>query len=205
MRKRLPHEIPRADPQLLHRLPRHPIVVVAENIRSLHNVGSLFRTADGARIEKLYLTGFTGTPERAEVRKTALGAEEAVPWQHHPDTPELLASLRASGYRIAALELTDQSRSYLDVQAEDFPLALVVGNELTGVSDAALQLCDFALEIPQYGLKHSLNVAVAFGIAVFALVHRYREACGLPEFFDPEREATLPFPTRPPVPDRKTR
>ncbi|MCX7906538.1 MAG: RNA methyltransferase [Bacteroidetes bacterium] len=191
MRKLLPLEIRRPSLEELLRLPRHPIVLVAENIRSLHNVGSFFRTADGARIEKVYLTGFTGTPERAEVRKTALGAEASVPWEHDPDTLAVLERLRAAGYRIAALELTDRSRPYHAVRPEEFPLALVVGNELTGVSDAALQRCDFALEIPQYGIKHSLNVSVAAGVVLFTLVHLYREACGLPSGYTPEQEHLL--------------
>ena len=144
---------------------RLPVVAILEDIRSLYNVGSIFRTSDGAHIEKLITVGYTPHPPRKEIEKTALGATETVPHEHFATIEEAVASLR--GFRIAALEIAANSRSVFELTREDFPLALIIGNEITGVSDRALALCDMAIEIPMLGAKHSLNVAVAYGIAIF--------------------------------------
>jgi tRNA G18 (ribose-2'-O)-methylase SpoU len=182
MRKLLHHEIPRPDPETLRQLPRHPIVAVLDNIRSIYNVGAIFRTADAARIDHLYLTGITGTPEHRQLHKTALGAEATVPWTYVRDPVSLVESLRQQGYCIAVLELTDTPTYTHQVPEEAFPLALVVGHELYGVQPALIERADLALEIPQFGSKQSLNVAVAFGIAVFDLVRQYRRLQGDPLF-----------------------
>ena len=174
MRKLAWDEIDRPDPEALKRLPRHPVAVVAHNIRSIYNVGALFRTGDAARIEHLYLTGYTGTPDHKDLHKTALGAQDLVPWSTEEDVGALLDRLRDQGYTIAALELTDTSAPPAAVAPASFPLALVLGNEVHGVDSAVLDACDIALELPQYGAKQSLNVSVAFGIAVYDLVRRYR-------------------------------
>jgi len=149
---------------------RHPIVVIADNIRSIYNVGSIFRTCDAARIEKLYLTGYTPYPPRPEIEKVALGSTQSVPWEHYKNPVEVVEKLRKDGFKIACLELTDQSRKYYEVDKLDFPLCLILGNELTGVSNELISVSDFALEIPQYGYKHSMNVSVACGIALFELL-----------------------------------
>ncbi|ARA92289.1 rRNA methyltransferase [Rhodothermaceae bacterium RA] len=174
MRKLRHHEIPRPDPDTLARLPRHPIAVVIDNVRSLYNVGSMFRTSDAARVEHVYLTGITGTPEHPGLHKTALGAQDTVPWSYHPRIEPVLDELRAAGHTLAILEITDTPGRIDDLTLAHFPLTLVVGNELHGVSEAAVDRADLALEIPQYGAKQSLNVAVAYGIAVFQLVEHFR-------------------------------
>jgi len=180
MRKLTYDEIARPSPRELADLPRHPISVVVENVRSIYNVGSMFRTSDAARIEQLYLTGYTGTPEHKDLHKTALGAQDTVPWSHHDDTQPALQQLRARGYTLAALEITSDSISTANVLPEHFPLCLVVGNEVSGVAKKTIEVVDLAFEIPQYGAKQSLNVAVAYGIAVFDLVRRYRALIGPP-------------------------
>ncbi len=175
VRKLRPDELGRPSPEALAALPRHPVAVVLDNIRSAYNVGSIFRTADAARLDHVYVTGYTPTPEHVRVAKTALGAEHTVPWTHAPDALALLGRLRADGWTLAALEQTDASAAIASVEPERFPLALVLGNEVEGVRQAVLERCDLALEIPQWGAKHSLNVAVAFGVAAFGLVGLVRQ------------------------------
>lgn len=185
MRKLRHEEIPRLKPGAIEQRQRHPIVVVVDNVRSIHNVGSFFRTADGAWIEKLVLTGISGTPDNRALHKTALGAQDTIPWEYVPDPVEAVAQLKASGYRIYALELTDSPVLYSELKIEDFPLVLIIGNELTGVNDALMAQIDGALEVPQYGTKQSLNVSVATGIALFDLVRHYRTLNAQPALSDP--------------------
>lgn len=146
---------------------RFPVIAILDNIRSMYNVGSIFRTSDGARIEAIYTVGYTPHPPRKEIEKTALDATRTVPFKHFEIMSDAIADCRAKGMKIAALELTDESRSIFELSAEDFPIAMIIGNEITGISDEALALCDLGLSIPMYGAKHSLNVAVSYGIAVF--------------------------------------
>lgn len=153
---------------------RLPVTVLLDNVRSLYNVGSIFRTSDGARIEKLYLCGFTPHPPRKEIEKTALGATSSVPWEYRENAREVVLELKRKGVKIFLLELTSDSIPYYSITREQFPLCLVLGNELTGVSKDLIELADLAIEIPMYGIKHSLNVAVAYGIALFWLVRTYR-------------------------------
>lgn len=152
---------------------RHPVIGVLEDIRSLYNVGSCFRTADAMLLERLVLTGYTPFPPRKEISKTALGAERFVPWQRIPDPSEAVAALREEGYALYALELTDRAVGidHLE-QLDPFPerLAFIAGNEISGVRAETLAGCDGSLSIPMSGVKHSLNVAVAFGIAAWELV-----------------------------------
>lgn len=154
----------------IHHQKRFPIYGWADNIRSLYNVGSMFRTSDGAMIEKLFLTGFTPHPPRKEIEKTALGATNTVPWEYYKHPLELAEKLKSSGTKICALELTSESKPYYTVSPDEFPLCLVVGNEITGVSKEIIERADLAIEIPMFGNKQSLNVAVAYGIALFDLV-----------------------------------
>ena len=174
MRKLRHEEIPRLQPEELVFRPRHPIAVMVDNVRSLYNVGSIFRTSDGAHIERLYLTGITGTPEHRGLHKTALGAQEVVPWEHHQDPIPLAMALKARGYTLAILEITDAPTPLSALTPVHFPMCLVVGNEIEGVRPELVDLADLALEIPQYGVKQSLNVSVAYGIAVFDLVRHLR-------------------------------
>ncbi|MCS7252964.1 MAG: RNA methyltransferase [Armatimonadota bacterium] len=157
---------------------RLPICVILDSIRSLYNVGAIFRISDGAGIRKLYLCGITGCPPDPEIEKTALGATLSVFWEYHQDVAFIIASLREQGWKVVALERTYESLPYTAFPKEAFPVCLVVGNEVDGVSDAALKLCDFAIEIPQLGWKRSLNVAVAYGIAVYELVRKWMECKG---------------------------
>lgn len=185
MRKLRHTEIPRPAPEEVQTLPRHPVCAVLDNIRSIYNVGSMFRTADAALVETLWLTGYTGTPSHPNIHKTALGAQDTVPWEQDEAPAPIVGRLRQQGYTVAVLEITDTPTSTLDVQPSHFPLCLVVGNEVEGVRPEIVQLADLALEIPQYGAKQSLNVSVAFGIAVFDVVRRYRS-------FKPDRLPPAP-------------
>lgn len=184
MRKLSWNEIRRPSAESLATAPRHPIRVVAHNIRSIHNVGAFFRISDAARIDHLYLTGYTGTPEHPDLQKTALGAQDTVPWSHRDDVHALLDAREAAGETIAVLEITDTPTPPSDVTAADFPLCLVLGNEVHGVDDAIIDRADLALELPQYGAKLSLNVSVAYGIAVYDLVRRARALFGVPDAAD---------------------
>jgi tRNA G18 (ribose-2'-O)-methylase SpoU len=143
---------------------------MVDNVRSLYNVGSIFRSSDGALIEKLFLVGFTPHPPRKEIDKTALGATKTVPWEFHQDPMEVITRLKKEKINICALELAAESKPYFQLKKEDFPLCLVVGNEITGVSKEIMQEANMAIEIPMFGNKQSLNVAVAFGIVVYDCV-----------------------------------
>jgi tRNA G18 (ribose-2'-O)-methylase SpoU len=153
---------------------RHPISIVLDNIRSSYNVGSIFRSSDSALVEEMLLCGFTPAPPRKEVHKTALGAHESVPWKYFSTTIEAIAYKKSQGWKIVALELTANARNYSDLGKNDFPLCIVVGNEISGISDEVLALCDSAIEIPMYGVKHSLNVSVSAGIAIYEAVRIWK-------------------------------
>ena len=152
-----------------------PVYVVLDSIRSSYNVGSIFRTSDGAMVKKLYLCGYTPHPPKKDVLKTALGAQESVSWEFVKDSVEIVKKLKSEGVKICALEQTDKSHPYYEVSASDFPVCLIIGNEITGVSDELIELCDFAVDIPQYGIKQSLNVAVAYGITIFRMREEYNK------------------------------
>jgi tRNA G18 (ribose-2'-O)-methylase SpoU len=145
--------------------------IVLDNIRSTFNVGAMFRTSDGAGVKKLYVCGITPTPEHPKIVKTGLGAEWSVPWSYHTNAVTVVKALKEQGYTVFALESTEASVSLFETTLPDAvkPLALVVGNEVTGVDPEILALCDKAVHIPMLGYKHSLNVSIAFGIAVYHL------------------------------------
>ena len=197
----------------LHSIKKLPVTVLLNSIRSSYNVGSIFRTSDGAMIEKLILCGYTPYPPlpdnsqnttsvissesssekslsfnksydssptevgfgmttqtgNKDVLKTALGSTQSVKWQYIKNAVEAIKEIKAQGIKICALELTENSKPYFKITQYEFPLCLVVGNEITGISQEVLDLCDYSIEIPQYGIKQSLNVAVAYGIAIFEL------------------------------------
>ena len=157
--------------QIRQKEPKLPFCVVLNNIRSLYNVGSIFRTADGAGVEKLWICGITGHPPDTQISKTALGAEEEVPWEYRRDALEVLRELKIRGYQIVFLEQLAESTPYQDF-CPSGPVCLVLGNEISGVSEELVALCDNTLEIEMAGLKNSLNVAVAFGVAAFHLRNR---------------------------------
>lgn len=152
-----------------------PVCIVLDNVRSLHNVGSAFRTADAFRIEKIFLTGITGTPPHREIQKSALGATESVAWEYAEHTIDAIKSLKAAGYDIVIIEQTTSSKSLQDFQPiADKKYALVFGNEVEGVSEEILSLADVAIEIPQSGTKHSLNVSVCLGIVTWEFFKRLK-------------------------------
>ena len=160
----------------LHTVKKLPVYVVLNSIRSSYNVGSIFRTSDGVMIEKLILCGYTPHPPidsnksgNKEVLKTALGSTKSVNWQYIKKPLDTIKEIKDMGVKIFALELTENSKPYYSLTKKDFPLCLVIGNEISGVSQEILDLCDDSIEIPQYGIKQSLNVAVAYGIAIFEL------------------------------------
>ncbi len=161
---------------------RFPIYGMLDNIRSLYNVGSMFRTSDGALIRKLFLCGYTPHPPRKEIEKTALGATDTVPWEYFKSTQDCLAAIRNEGAKLCVLEHTTSSIPYTAVRREDFPICLVVGNEITGVSSEVIAAADLAIEIPMHGTKQSLNAAVAYGIALFELVRIWKQETPVPAF-----------------------
>ncbi len=170
--KKLSHDeitINRTTLETIDTADRMPLYVILDNIRSTYNVGSIFRTSDGAMIEKLIMCGYTPHPPKKEILKTALGATQSIKWEYIKDPHEAVFQLKNEGIKICSLELTDNSIPYYDVKTSDFPLCIIVGNEITGVSQSLIDLCDFAIEIPQYGIKQSLNVAVAYGVSVFEM------------------------------------
>ena len=154
-----------------HRPPLRRVDVLLDNIRSLYNVGSIFRTADGAGVRHLYLCGITPTPDNPKLAKTALGAERTVDWSYHANAVDLMVEKRA-GYLVWALEETPDAVSLFDPPPTpaDAAILLVVGNEVTGVDPGVLALCDASLAIPMQGAKRSLNVATAFGVAAYAVM-----------------------------------
>jgi len=148
--------------------------VILHNIRSMHNVGAVFRSADAFGIGEIILTGYTPIPPRPEISKTALGAEEQIPWSHFDDFGEACHLLKQKKYLILGVEQTDDSQSFINYDIdENRPLALVMGNEVTGIDDEAMPFIDQFVEIPQYGEKHSLNVSVTAGIIMFGLLEKF--------------------------------
>jgi 23S rRNA (guanosine2251-2'-O)-methyltransferase len=171
--KKTMEELNRAPAGTVQEHSRFPIYVVLDDVRSMHNVGSGFRTGDAFHIKGLALCGYTPRPPHRDIHKTALGATETVPWTYYEEVTEAIRVLKAEGYKIFAVEQVHNSIPLQDASftAEE-PVALVFGNEVSGVSDAALALCDGSLEIPQWGTKHSLNISVALGIALWELVKK---------------------------------
>ena len=148
-----------------------PAVIVLDNIRSQNNVGSVFRTSDAFRIEKIYLCGITSTPENREVHKTALGAEEAVEWEYRKETLPVIRQLKEEGYRILSVEQAEHSTSLEDFRPEpQEKYALVFGNEVKGVQQEVIDASDGCIEIPQFGTKHSFNIAVTVGIVLWQAI-----------------------------------
>jgi len=148
--------------------PRIPLTVIINDIRSLYNVGSIFRTADGAGVEKIFICGITGHPPNNQIAKTALGAEEYVPWEYREDPLTVIRELRDRGNQIVLLEQMEDSTPYHTFTPKT-PLTLIVGNEIEGVSEQIIDLCDDAIEIDMAGIKNSLNVSVAFGVVAYDL------------------------------------
>lgn len=168
MKKLSMNELDRISVQEFKKAEKSPIVIVLDQIRSLNNVGSAFRTADAFRIEKIFLCGITGTPPHRDIQKTALGATESVDWEYCQNSMEVVRKLKDNGYQVCALEQVDQSIPLHEfVPKQDKKYAMIFGNEVFGVEEEVLRACDQVLEIPQLGTKHSLNISVSLGIAVW--------------------------------------
>lgn len=147
-----------------------PIIAVLENVRSAYNVGSVFRTADAFLIEAVYLCGYTAHPPHKEIKKTALGADETVSWKHFKNINEAIKEIRGLGYKVYAAEQAEKSIRLQNASFRDQKIAVVFGNEVTGVEQSTIEQCDGCIEIPQLGMKHSLNISVAAGIVLWELV-----------------------------------
>ena len=172
-RKKLVTEMGRIDRDAFARAEKLPLVVVLDNVRSLHNVGSVFRTGDAFRLERIMLCGITATPPSAEIHKTALGAEDVVEWQYFESTMDAVDALRAEGYKIYSIELCEGSialQNFETVPGERY--AVVLGNEVKGVQQAVVDASDGAIEIPQFGTKHSLNVSVTAGMVIWEFANK---------------------------------
>lgn len=173
MKKLVNEELNRKSVEEFKQANKNPIVLVLDNIRSLNNVGSAFRTADAFLLEAVYLCGVTGTPPNPEIHKTALGATETVNWKHYKTTLECIDDLKRSGYTICSIEQAERSTMLNDFAVEkDKKYALVFGNEVYGVEQEVINKSDEVIEIPQFGSKHSLNVSVTIGIVCWELVRK---------------------------------
>jgi tRNA G18 (ribose-2'-O)-methylase SpoU len=171
MRKLSMDELQRLSVNEFRRSEKIPVVVVLDNIRSMHNVGSVFRTADAFLLRGIYLCGYTPQPPHRDIHKTALGATETVEWEYFPTAAEAVRSLKEAGIAVYAVEQTEGSVSLQDFcSRQTGAMGVVFGNEVSGVSSEALALCDGAIEIPQWGMKHSLNISIAAGIVLWELV-----------------------------------
>ena len=168
MRKLSMEELNRLTPEAYKETNKLPVTIVLDNVRSLNNVGSIFRTADALLIEEIILTGITATPPHKEIHKTALGAEDNVAWRYFENTLDAIAALKEQGYTICSLEQVTNSVSLIDFKPEgQARYALVFGNEVKGVQQEVIQQSDLCLEIPQFGTKHSFNVSVTAGIVMW--------------------------------------
>ena len=151
------------------------LVVILDNIRSCNNIGSVFRTSDALLVEKIYLCGITATPPNAEIHKTALDAEKSVEWEYYEKTEDTVMQLQNNGYKVYAIEQVENSISLSDfLPNEDEKVAIVLGNEVKGVQQKVLNLCDGSIEIPQFGTKHSFNVSVSAGIVLWEIFRKLR-------------------------------
>jgi len=150
-----------------------PVSVLLDNVRSMYNVGAFFRTADAAAVDKLYLCGITARPPKSAISKTALGAEDSVPWEHAWEPAPLVRSIRARGYEVAAVETSVHAVDLFD-WAPRFPVCVVFGHEVEGIRPEVSELCDTHVRIPMLGRKHSLNVATAAGVVIYELLRKYR-------------------------------
>lgn len=175
MRKLKNSELDRLSVDEYKEIEKTSLTVVLDNIRSCNNIGSVFRTSDALLIEKVILCGITATPPNKDIHKTALDAEKSVPWEYYEETEAAILKLRENGYHIFAVEQVENSIMLPDFTPEkDQKLALVFGNEVKGVQQKVVNICDGAIEIPQYGTKHSFNISVSAGIVLWDIVYKLR-------------------------------
>ncbi len=176
MRKLRIEELNRISVEEFREAEKIPVTVVLDNVRSLNNIGSVFRTCDAFRVKKIFLCGITAKPPHKDIHKTALGATESVDWEYVKETTELIKKLKNSGYTIFSAEQTDKSTSLEDLSLSSGKnYALVFGHEVKGVDQKVIDLSDASLEIPQYGTKHSLNISVSAGIIIWEVFKKLRK------------------------------
>lgn len=173
MRKLTMDELNRKSVEEFKQSEKTPVIAVLENIRSAYNVGSVFRTADAFLLQAIYITGYTCTPPHKEIKKTALGAEDTVDWKHFANATEAIKSLKEDGYTVYAIEQAMNSQQLHTLQIKnDDKVAVIFGNEVTGVDQNTILQCDGCIEIPQLGMKHSLNIATAAGVVLWEIVRK---------------------------------
>lgn len=172
MQRKTMDELERKSPDEIISSQKQPLIVILDDVRSMHNVGSTFRTCDAFAVEAIYLCGFTPTPPHRDIHKTALGATETVTWKHFETTTAAVNAAKDEGYRIIAVEQAHNSVMLNEFSRGNDKLALVFGNEVSGVSDEVLQMADGCIEIPQWGAKHSLNISVSVGVVLWELVRQ---------------------------------
>ncbi len=173
MRKLLNEELERLSVDRFRESEKTTLTIVLDNVRSLNNIGAVFRTADAYRVEKIYLCGITAQPPHKDIRKTALGSTETVAWEHVPDTVALIQKLNATGYKTCAIEQAQRAENLFDFKAQiNEKIAVVLGNEVDGVQQDVVDACHTVIELTQYGTKHSLNIAVCAGIVIYDLFHK---------------------------------
>jgi 23S rRNA (guanosine2251-2'-O)-methyltransferase len=164
-------ELGRKSIEEFRRSEKIPVIVVLENIRSAYNVGSVFRTCDAFLIEAIYIIGYSARPPHKEIKKTALGAEETVSWKSFKTSGEAIGEAKKNGYKVYAVEQAENSWELQEIKpAQEEKIALIFGNEVTGVEQSTILLCDHCIEIPQLGMKHSLNIATAVGVVLWEIV-----------------------------------
>jgi tRNA G18 (ribose-2'-O)-methylase SpoU len=174
-RKLLNSELPRLTPHDFKEAGKAPLVLVLDNVRSQHNIGAAFRTADAFRIAKIYLCGICAVPPSAEIHKAALGAEDTVVWHYEQDTLTAVSNLKKEGYTLVAVEQTEHSIQLQNFRPEqNKKYVLIFGNEVKGIQQQVVDCCDLVLEIPQWGTKHSLNVSISIGIILWDIVAKLR-------------------------------
>ena len=167
-------ELERKSAEQMRSADKHPVIVILDDVRSMHNVGSVFRTCDAFAAEALYLCGYTPLPPHRDIHKTALGATESVTWKHFPTTLDAIAQCKQDGYKVMAVEQAHNSISLTELNYDKTQkIALILGNEVAGVSDEALLAADGCIEIPQWGSKHSLNISVTAGVVLWEMVRLF--------------------------------
>jgi len=167
-------ELDRVSEEAFKTQKKHPLIVVLDDIRSLNNIGSFFRTADAFNVEKIYLCGITACPPHKDIHKTALGATETITWEYHSDILSVCETLKNEGYALCTIEQTEQTTFLQNVhQLPEQKFALVFGNEVNGVNQNIVDISDYVIEIPQFGTKHSLNVSVCAGIVLWEFCKRF--------------------------------
>jgi tRNA G18 (ribose-2'-O)-methylase SpoU len=172
MKKRKNSELQRLSIDEFKKSEKIPLVVVLDNVRSSNNVGSIFRTSDALLVNKIFLCGITAQPPNKEIHKTALGAENSVDWEYYKTTIEAIELLKKDGYTIIGIEQVENSISLPDYSPNKEKLALVLGNEVKGVQQSIIDICDSNIEIPQYGTKHSFNISVSAGIVLWDISNK---------------------------------